>query len=281
MIAISQAARDRAVNREPQKFFNPSGRIIMDQLSSRFQYRNARHLVIFESANAYQKIATRSLTGQSQRNVRRFIVDISESSCLRTISLQISATSLFGFRAWEQFTTREMTGISFTSVSSRILADLLARSFARSFAGQLPSVSGVVARRAGSRLNHLLWRTTAPRHHLGPHDVQANRLTRKFRTLLRVFRSILFSFPLLVIPRHQLLPLSVNQERCTVAVFLMRNNFRSLCLCIGDFFRATSENSMISFCNNHKDRKINTWHNNISAIFYYIYIPSIIHLCLK
>lgn len=36
-------------------------------------------------------------------------------------------------------------------------------------------------------------------NHLGPHDVQANRLTRKFRTPLRVFRPTRFSFPLLVI----------------------------------------------------------------------------------
>lgn len=54
----------------------------------------------------------------------------------------------------------------------------------------------------GSRLNHLLRRTTAPRHHLGPRDVQANRVTRKFRTLLRVFHQTLFSFPFLVTPRR-------------------------------------------------------------------------------
>lgn len=118
------------------------------------------------------------------------------------------ATPPFGFRASAQFATQEMARASFTSVSSQILANLSVRSFARSVgrslarspAGWLPPVSGVVARRAGSRLNHLLRRTTAPRHHLGPHDVQANRLTRKFRTLLRVFRPTLFSFPLLVTP---------------------------------------------------------------------------------
>lgn len=60
----------------------------------------------------------------------------------------------------------------------------------------------------GSRLNHLLWCTTAPRHHLGPYDVQANRLTRKFRAF-RVFCPILFSFQLLV-TRRWLLSLSVN-----------------------------------------------------------------------
>lgn len=160
--------------------------------------------------------------------------------------------------------TREMVKASFTTVSSRILADLPVRSLARSFArsvgrqlaGQLPPVSGVVARRAGSRLNHLLRRTTAPRHHLGPRDVQANRLTRKFRTLLRVFRPTLFSFPFLVTPCRWLLPLSVNQKRCTGAVFLTRNNFRSLFLCVDDPLRATLENPMLLFCNNHKEEKL-------------------------
>lgn len=111
----------------------------MDQLSSRSQRRDARHLVIPQvrervlgSRDALSHGTIVAKTHRTASHCRRFRIILSPCNFVANDS---SATSPFGFRASEQFAAREMakTGVSFASVSSRILADPPVRSLARSF----------------------------------------------------------------------------------------------------------------------------------------------------